>query len=772
MNVITRKRGWAKAYISRAYDISQNIEEPVNVELLSNRLQKLEQSFSDLAELSQQLYEYEDQDGFVDPVEDILDYKEKYFTAHALLSTALKAKAREFPCSLNEDSINKLAGQQAAFLERLNETQNISNIHLPKIQVPTFSGSYQDWPSFRDLFTGAIDQKTNLTSTQKFHYLKSYLAGEALKLVKHLAPTDSNYLEAWDRLTQRYDRKPLIVRSFIQSFLSLPTCHTANAQTLRKITYGADEVMRGLNALNSNQRDPWLIHILLTKVDDESKKDWAESSDASTERSFEDLLQFLVRRCDSLETCQSNTHSTGRRSAVVHFAHSLKGKQSNQCAMQCTDVHTLTHCPKFKALDVTARRSFVKSKKLCYNCLSSSHQFNKCSSSMKCRVCYSPHHTLLHFEPNAKPKDVEKQTVATVDNTITNQKVESQPILSNHSMEKVTIPSQIILPTVLVRVNDQQGTAVNCRMLIDSGSTASFVTEALVQLIGAKRQHARVPITGLSSQSVGITRGRVVLTLHSASNENSFIVEALILQKLTSTLPSHPINLCKQTREQIKQLSLADPTFGIPGPVDMIIGSDQLWKILTGEKIQLINETLNAVNSVFGWVITGSCLSEAEYPPHVSGSHALQDVDYLVRSLLEMDNLQSSKSKIDEHDPVEKHFSSTVQRGEDGTYVVKYPFKADMKPIDDTLTQAIARLNNIDAKLQRQPALKQQYTAFLDEYLELGHMELIPEQQINVYTSNRFYLAHHPVSKIDSSTTKFRVVFDGSRKKFIWIFIK
>ncbi|XP_067618331.1 uncharacterized protein [Eurosta solidaginis] len=259
-------------------------------------------------------------------------------------------------------------------------------------------------------------------------------------------------------------------------------------------------------------------------------------------------------------------------------------------------------------------------------------------------------------------------------------------------------------------------------MLIETGSTASFVTEAFVQLVGVERKHAHVPIVGLSSKSVGNTRGRVVLTLLSANNENNVEVEALILLKLTSILPPPSIHLCEQTRKQINQLSLADPTFGIPGPIDMILGSDQLWKILTGEKIQLNNQTLTALNSSFGWVITGSCLSEAVCPSQVSINHALEDVDYLVRSLLEMNSLQSSKSKITDHDPVEKYFSSTVQRAENGTYVVKYPFKADIKPIDDTLPQAISRLNSMDAKLQRQPALKQQYTAFLNEYLELGHI--------------------------------------------------
>lgn len=47
-----------------------------------------------------------------------------------------------------------------------------------------------------------------------------------------------------------------------------------------------------------------------------------------------------------------------------------------------------------------------------------------------------------------------------------------------------------------------------------------------------------------------------------------------------------------------------------------------------------------------------------------------------------------------------------------------------------------------------------QYKSFMDEYLELGHIELDNE------ASNlpMYYLAH----QADSSTTKMRVVFDGS----------
>ncbi|GFQ96612.1 pro-Pol polyprotein [Trichonephila clavata] len=50
----------------------------------------------------------------------------------------------------------------------------------------------------------------------------------------------------------------------------------------------------------------------------------------------------------------------------------------------------------------------------------------------------------------------------------------------------------------------------------------------------------------------------------------------------------------------------------------------------------------------------------------------------------------------------------------------------------------------------------------MDDYLKLGHMELIPENEIDVPASSSFYLPHHPVP--NKNGDKFRVVFDGSAK--------
>ena len=48
--------------------------------------------------------------------------------------------------------------------------------------------------------------------------------------------------------------------------------------------------------------------------------------------------------------------------------------------------------------------------------------------------------------------------------------------------------------------------------------------------------------------------------------------------------------------------------------------------------------------------------------------------------------------------------------------------------------------------------------------MSLGHLEHVPEEEIYNGCSNHFYLPHHAVIKESSTTTKLRVVFDGSAK--------
>lgn len=68
------------------------------------------------------------------------------------------------------------------------------NVRLPPINIPTFNGNRKEWRSFKDLFASTIHNKQTLRDSQKLQYLLSYLEGEAKSLVSSFAITDANYM--------------------------------------------------------------------------------------------------------------------------------------------------------------------------------------------------------------------------------------------------------------------------------------------------------------------------------------------------------------------------------------------------------------------------------------------------------------------------------------------------------------------------------------------------------------------------------------------------
>lgn len=601
MNVIKAKRGRAKGCLTRALAFAESINTDTPLDMLEIRFSKLDEVWSDFATLQDKLYQYVESPGYVDPDSELAEYEAKYFETYSLLSNAIRE--RKSKSVIADDAEEKITGQSAASVEQLEVPVPQKFVHLPKIFIPHFSGDYKDWPAFRDLFMDTVESNLSFTCAQKFYYLKSFLRGDAANLIKHMSISEANYIEAWDRLEKRYDQKHLIVQSFIQSFLSLPSCITPNIQTLRKISDGADESIRGLSALGSSDREPWLIYLLIQKVDHETGQAWAEEAGSRDNCTIKEFLDFLQTRCSCLESCYSLPRSLQTRSKAstavrYHFV------ESSQSCPKCKRDHALSHCKDFMALNIDARRDFVKNNSLCFNCLRHGHASSKCRSNFHCRVCNSRHHSLVHSMHNS----TSPTSHPTIDSNLTSNfnsssslRNSESPVITNHSLEcNNRFPT--ILPTALAQMQDKQGTQQDIRILLDSGSQVSFITERIAQRLGLPRKRSRIPIIGIGSASAGVTNGLVTLTLSSRYNSESIVIDCFVLPNLTPSLQPTPI---KQIPESFLPLELADPNFYVPGPIDVLIGADKFFSIIKGASSPDLETNLAFIPTIFGWVIAG-----------------------------------------------------------------------------------------------------------------------------------------------------------------------
>ncbi|UYV73041.1 hypothetical protein LAZ67_10001650 [Cordylochernes scorpioides] len=84
--------------------------------------------------------------------------------------------------------------------------------------------------------------------------------------------------------------------------------------------------------------------------------------------------------------------------------------------------------------------------------------------------------------------------------------------------------------------------------------------------------------------------------------------------------------------------------------------------------------------------------------------------------------------------------------------------------LGESRINALKRFLSLERKLQKSPSILKQYCDFMDEYLLINHMELIPSDELDTPSGQCYYIPHHCVFQEQSTTTKLRVVFDASCK--------
>lgn len=118
----------------------------------------------------------------------------------------------EIECETETDELAMLIHELSAEPPQPPTTGPLSNkIRLPKATPPQFSGKYEDWGNFTDMFLSMIDEDQTLPNVVKLQYLKQCLTGEAAEFVKDVKVEDANYKPTWEALKKRYCNVRLLI---------------------------------------------------------------------------------------------------------------------------------------------------------------------------------------------------------------------------------------------------------------------------------------------------------------------------------------------------------------------------------------------------------------------------------------------------------------------------------------------------------------------------------------------------------------------------------
>lgn len=631
-------------------------------------------------------------------------------------------------------------------------------VKLPKIDLPQFDGRYENWQSFQDLFLASVDKNNSLSSAQKLQYLKSCAKGEAANLIKSFTVTDQNYREAWSLLTDRYDNKRELVSAQLKRLFNQPEVRSQSATHLQSLIDVTNECTRSLKVLGRpmDTCEDFIVHIVTEKLDPESRREWAKSLKGSDPPTFDELQLFIDNHIRGLHASGSQPTTNYRGEGKSRHQAQGPGRQTSshhssteENCPNCKGTHPLFRCQSFRDLSIEDRMNTARQAQLCFNCLRHDHRSVDCKSFSTCKTCGKHHHTLLHSDRRQKPTT-----------PATNQPG-SETTSVNFAEEVET--TQVLLKTALAHVKNQDGEVHVCRILKDDGSKTALITEACVRRLGLEKRKCHVIIRGISSAKACTAKAKVTLNITSMHSSEGLQVEALVVPKCTEDLPSYPCNP-PTAWSHIDGLKLADPNYHAPAAIDILLGGDVTASLMRDGIKHGPRMTPVAQNTIFGWVLSGRISSLI--PGNISVNHADSDgcsTDSILQRFWELEELPPVKLLLNEEKMCQQHFSDNLTRQDNGRYVVKLPFKSNAPSLGSSRGQAVTRLKSLERRFKKYPNYKDEYIKFMREYLALNHMQIVPESDIQK-SNGVFYLPHHFVLKEDSTTTKFRVVFDGSAK--------
>ncbi|XP_077282302.1 uncharacterized protein LOC143908492 [Temnothorax americanus] len=214
----------------------------------------------------------------------------------------------------------------------------------------------------------------------------------------------------------------------------------------------------------------------------------------------------------------------------------------------------------------------------------------------------------------------------------------------------------------------------------------------------------------------------------------------------------------------LTKLTLADPDFLTPRPVDIIIGADSYGLIIKPNIIEQDTLMPIAQLSIFGWLDLGpvDTSSSASATVHHASVQEREDaLDELLSRFWTQEEVPSSNNLdlTPDEQRCEEHFKSTVSRDSTGRYTVRLPLKSSPDTLGDSYLTAHRCLKSLQRRFSRDDNYRRLYHQFMTEYRDLNHMKTASPVSSQ---HTQYYLPHHGVLKPDSATTKLCMVFNGS----------
>jgi hypothetical protein len=685
-----------------------------------------------------------------------------------------------------EQFITTLKNSTYSGLTTPTPIQRQITVKLPKLELPKYNGDPLKWRAFWDAFHSSIASNPSLSDIDKFNYLRCQLVGDAKSALEGLELTTTNYATAIDLLKDRFGNSQTVINAHYTALMDMNKA-SDSTNRLRFVFDNMEKHLRSLEALGEDINHGHFIPLIMSKFPREIilRLEELKASGNWTTSTLRQTLKKIVESKEAADRqAKPDNHQAGlmksgssKQEKLYSTTDSLlnqerkrnSAKMSSPRCLFCDCTHWSDECPTFKSL--TDRKNKVKGR--CFVCLRKGHVVQDCNVNKACFHCNQRknHHRSLcprKFTSQSSQSDSQSSEIAT--NVV--EKDEEALVAGEETVLLQTANAPVI--------NITTSKSLRVSMILDSGSQRTYITENLTQRLN-------LPIKGKEGLSIftfgsgcakNITTSIVDLAI-GLIDGTSMTITANVVPKITGKIQNSSIDKKNLTFLQ-KKLPFADSiTCSLDCPdIQLLIGIDYFWDIITSERMEVKNG-LYLIGSKLGWFLTGRMTKETvggipdlslltyiqpsvlELPFHTVDSPVNEDINLKEWWELETIGIKESPSKSDDETVLE-HFQDTVQY-KNGRYFVRFPWKEHMTTqLPDNYGLALGRLKTLIKRFSGSPNIIEQYNSVIEDQLKKGIVERVGPDSPRGHKLH--YLPHHAVIKPSHTTTKIRIVYDGSAK--------
>lgn len=492
-------------------------------------------------------------------------------------------------------------------------------VKLPKLTIQPFKGELTAWTTFWDSYQTAIDANTALSDIEKFNYLRSLLQGPALDAVAGLTLTAANYREAVDVLKIRFGNKQQIIDKHMDALLSVEAVTSdTNLKALRRLYDVVESQVRGLKSLGvaSETYGSLLSSVLLTKIPKEIRLIISRNVGGGDWK-LDELLKMLQEEVQARERAAANDTSSTKnhekhRKFCATAAALLTGNGGTTPTCQyCHQSHLSHTCKNVESVE--ERKRILRDAGRCFVCLRRGHIVRQCKSKGRCPHCRGRHHGSICSQ-NLTSGDMRLKEPEGSQATTTNLAVGLNPAATPFQPPTSTAlwtsgNQAILLQTAQAGVfnpNDVQRSK-NVRIVLDSGSQRSYITEQLkMDLSLQPNGEQSMSIMTFGASDKALRRCEIVDICIAVRGGETRQLTLYTVPIICKPLVCQPISLCQASFKHLAGLPLADQSDGKDHlEVDILIGSDLYWSLLTGKTRRGEDGGPVAIDTVLGWVLSG-----------------------------------------------------------------------------------------------------------------------------------------------------------------------